>query len=151
MAPSRSVSVEYTVEIYDSSFDLRFVAGDKFYECDEVFVSFREISLKAKPKKAVEAKTIKLFCKNLCVPVFDRATGTTTEYEDLAFVNLPKFTASSAREITIPINSPEYRIPISGRRIEFEATDLYDNKDAFSFEEWVEKSYVRMSVRRRNV
>lgn len=144
---NRSVSVEYTIEISDSCFDLRFVAGDGFYECDEVFLSIREIVISF--KKPSKNTSYKLSCKNLCIPVFDKDDGTKTDYENLAIFQIAR--GNGPRQMVLHINSPEYRIPINGRRIEFEIKTIFDSDDNEFYKIYPNRVFLRFAVRRRNV
>lgn len=142
---TRSVSVDYTLEFFDSTFELRFIPGDGFYECDEVYLSVRDFTLEAQ-NTTFRYAVFRLFCKNLCIPLYDMHIGTKTEYENLALVRLGIQT-KNAQQI-FPVHSPEVRVPINGRRIEFGLESVFDKKIHLDFEKEVKRAFVRFTVRR---
>lgn len=142
---TRSVSVDYTIEFFDSTFELRFIPGDGFYECDEVYLSVRDFTLEG-GNSTFKYLIMRLFCKNLCIPLYDMHLGTKTEYENLALVKLGLQSKNSQQ--LFPVHSPEVRVPINGRRIEFGLESVFDKKIVLDFEKEVKRAFVRFSVRR---
>lgn len=138
----RSVSLEYLFEVTNSSFELKFSVDDFFYDKSAVFVSVKEIILKASSTKSDSYdRIVKLISKNKSHPAYDKDHRVRNEFVNLAIfeINLQK-----DKEKLICVNSAPVLVNIENRKIEFEISGIFPEQK-FDFTE-VSKAFVRASI-----